>query len=438
MSARSDALLVNPSDLKDFLGWALRHTAPDAFLPTRLLRLMSFMKDAWPARREIAATHCEVAEMMARRLGFPESVQRTLRYAFEQWDGNGPAFGLKGPETPVASRIVHLAEVLEVAHSFGGASAASDLARKRSGSEFDPELVSVFVELSQRADFWTVIEQESVQRTVMAMKPSAHFDRVSDAQVETVCEVVADFTDISARHSWNHSQVVAEVAVGIGRHLGLAAENVIRLRRAALVHDLGKVAVPSGILQKQEKLSEGEWEAFRLHPYYTERVLSRVDKLSSLAPEAAAHHESINGDGYHRQLKGEQIPLGGRILAVADTYAVISKGQDQPPDPEGVLQKMRTMAGSQLDAMCFEGLVASLGSVPARRTPKVQRPGNLSEREVEVLRELAKGLSNKQIGDALFISDKTVERHFDHIYDKLGVSTRTSAVVFGVQNGIVA
>ena len=181
----------------------------------------------------------------------------------------------------------------------------------------------------------------------------------------------------------------------------------------------------------------GGVSATSLLHYYTERVLSRVDKLSSLAPEAAAHHELINGDGYHRQLKGEQIPLGSRTLAVADTYAVISTGQDQPPDPEGVLQKMRTMAGSKLDAMSFESLVASLGGVPARRTPKVQRPGNLSEREVEVLRELAKGLGNKQIGEALFISDKTVERHLDRIYDKLGVSTRTSAVVFGVQNGIV-
>jgi HD-GYP domain-containing protein (c-di-GMP phosphodiesterase class II) len=87
---------------------------------------------------------------------------------------------------------------------------------------------------------------------------------------------------------------------------------VTELSRAALVHDLGKVAVPSAVLQKNGDLSDSEREEFRQHSYYTERILSRVDRLSPLASEAGSHHEWLNGHGYHRELLGEQIPMGGR------------------------------------------------------------------------------------------------------------------------------
>ena len=314
------------------------------------------------------------------------------------------------------------------------------MARERRGTDFDPELVDTFLKISDQAQFWDTLEQESAQRTVLAMKPPSRFDVVSDSQVETVCQVVADFTDIKSRQTWDHSPTVAAVASDIGLHLGMGKEDVTRLRRAALVHDLGKVAIPAAVLENQDNLSQAEWESFRLHPYYTERILDRVAKLRDLAPESAAHHEWMNGQGYHRQTSGDQIPLGGRILAVADTYAVLSNNQPQGSDPRAISQQMRPLIGSQLDPMCFEALVASQqGEVPSRaRRLHSQRPGNLSDRETELLRELAKGLTNKQIGKALFISNKTVERHLENIYNKLGVSTRTSAVVFAVQNGIVA
>ena len=327
---------------------------------------------------------------------------------------------------------------MEVAHAFGGTSAAAAVAGERRGTDFDPELVGAFLSLSDRPEFWHVLEQDSVQTEVLAMKPPSRFDRVSDGQVETVCEVIADFTDIASQHSWNPSQIVADLAVGIARQLGLRDEEVTRLRRVALVHDIGKVAVPSATLQKQERLSESEWEVFRLHPYYTERVLSRVGSLSSLAHEAAAHHESLDGQGYHRRLAGEQIPLGGRIMALADTFAVLSR-QTPGVETDETLQQLGPMVGPQLDPMCFEALVASLdGARPSRAARRRQRPGNLTEREAELLRELAKGLSNKQIANSLVISQKTVEHHLENIYNKLGISSRTSAVVFAVQNGIVA
>ena len=437
MTARGRALLVRPDNATSVLGWFLRYAAGDASLPTRVIRLLSFLREAKPAMREIAATHCEVAEMMARRLGFPESVQRTVRYTTEQWDGKGLAYGIKSAETPVSSRIVHMAEVMEVAHGFGGAAKAADEARERAGTEFDPDLAAAFVQVSEQPGFWREIDQDSVQSTVLQMRPLTEFDRASDDDIGVMCDVLADFADLSARHDWNHSLLVAETAAGIGSQMGLNGDEVTTLTRSALVHDLGKAAVPSVVLQKRDNLSEIEWEAFRLHPYYTERILSRVSSLRPLANVAGAHHERLAGDGYHKRLSGDQIPTGGRILAVADEYARLYKRTEEP-DSQRALDDIGRLSGSGLDSTVCEALATSLsGASPAPKRRRAQNPGYLTEREVEVLRQLATGSGNRQIARDLVISEKTVEHHLDHIYTKLDVSSRTSAVVFAVQNGLV-
>jgi HD-GYP domain-containing protein (c-di-GMP phosphodiesterase class II) len=204
------------------------------------------------------------------------------------------------------------------------------------------------------------------------------------------------------------------------------------------VHDIGNVAIPLHILEKGDRRSAREWEYYRLHSYYTQRVLERVDPLQELAPAAAAAHEWINGQGYHRQLLGEQIPLHGRILAVADTYAQLAQQQGDQGEPADALRQMRPSVGAQFDGSCYEALAASLtGTHRVQRTvPRSRQLGDLTEREAEVLRLLALGQSNPQIAKALVISRKTVEHHLEHIYNKIGVTCRTSAVVYAVQHGI--
>ena len=208
---------------------------------------------------------------------------------------------------------------------------------------------------------------------------------------------------------------------------------------AALVHDIGKVAIPVAILAKGEHRSSSEWETYRLHPYYTQRILERVDALQDLAQAAAAHHEWVNGQGYHRQLCGAQIPFHGRILSVANTYARLIHQQGDQKDPSEALRKMHALVGIQFDRVCYEALVTSvmgegnLGSIPL----KPQKVGNLTEREVEVLCLLAQGQNTPKIARTLDISRKTVEHHLAHIYDKIGVTCRTAAGVYAVQQGLV-
>jgi HD-GYP domain-containing protein (c-di-GMP phosphodiesterase class II) len=353
---------------------------------------------------------------------------------WERWDGKGLAYGLKGEDVPIASRILHPAQMLELTYGFSGPEAAIALARERSGTRFDPEVADAFLSLAVRGDLWREMEQDSAQAAILALRPATPADHIGEAQTEAVCEALADFVDIKTQQTLRHSQAVADVAVGVGRALGLSAAEQARLRRAALVHDIGKVAVPHGILAKEGR-SAAEWEQYRLHPYYTQRVLDRVAPLQELSEDAAAHHEWANGQGYHRQLRREQITLNGRILAVANAYAGGSRRQDGHEDPEEVLSRMRPAVGTQFDPSCYEGLVASLnGTVRVAKAPPRRRgTTELTEREVEVLGLLTQGLSNPQIARTLVVSRKTVEHHLEHIYGKLGVTCRTAAVAYAVQ-----
>ncbi len=436
---RLDFMLVDPSKFSDIVAWMSRNVPVDAQLPTRITKLLSFFVQCGPVVKEALRGHCEIAELFARRLGFPEYVQRTLRFQWERWDGKGMAYGLKGNEVPVAARILHAAQMLEFTHGFAGPEAARTLTRERRGNRFDPEVAGAFLDVSERTDFWKELEHEQAQATILAMKPATSADRITEDQTDVVCEAVADFIDIKTRETWHHSSIVAEVAVGVGYRLGLEPAEQTKLRRAALVHDVGKVAIPYGILTKADHLSASEWEQFRLHPYYTERVLDRVESLRELAPAAAAHQEWVNGQGYHRQLTGEQIPLNGRVLAVADTYARLARPQDEQVERRDVLRRMRSLVGTQFDEACYEALVESVtGESRVKKTSRQHRQlDDLTEREVEVLRRLAQGLSNPQIAHALVISRKTVEHHLGHIYAKLGVSCRTAAVAYAVQQRLV-
>ena len=359
---RSDFWLVDPTRLTDIIAWFSRSVPVDSQLPGRISKLLSFLVQCEPVVKEGMRGHCEIAELFARRLGFPEYVQRTLRFQFERWDGKNLVYGLKGTEVPLAARILHAALTLELAHGFGGPAAARALAREQRGARYDPEVVDAFLTLEKQADFWQTLEHESAQSVILEMQPPTSADRMMADQIEVVCEALADFVDIKTYQSWNHSRIVAEVAVGMGSYLGLGEAEQTRLRYAALVHDIGNVAIPLHILEKGDNRSASEWEYYRLHSYYTQRVLERVEPLQELAPAAAAAHEWINGQGYHRQLIGEQIPLNGRILAVADTYAQLTQQLGDKVEPADALRKIRPSVGTQFDGSCYDALAASLTS----------------------------------------------------------------------------
>jgi len=430
-----DMMMTDRTGLQRLTMLLARHVPVDAALPGRVARFLSFVVQCQPILRESVAGHCEVAELFARRLGFPQRVQQAVRFQWERWDGRGVAYGLKGEGVPLAARVLHLAQMVEFAHSLGGPQGAEALVKHRSGARFDPEIAGAFLALSGQSDFWGTLDGPDVQQTVLAMAPPTDAYRNTGDYTDAVCEALADLVDAKTLETRDHSRTVARVAEAAGQRLGLDGAERARLRRAALVHDIGTLALPASLLEKDRRLSSAEWEEFRLHPHYTYRVLDRVARLRTLADDASSHHEQPDGNGYHRQLGANQLSPNSRILATAVFYVEqLRRGGE----PEQALAAMRSRLGTEIDASCYDALALSLGAEERVKGPEriASSPHGLSERETHVLRLLARGMSNPQIAEALVISRKTVEHHIEHIFNKLGVSSRTAAVAFAVQEGL--
>lgn len=271
----------------------------------------------------------------------------------------------------------------------------------------------------------------------MGLEPSPG-GQLTDAQLDNVLAAVADFTDLKSTYTLGHSRGVADLAAAAGQAVGLPAAEVTTLRRAGLVHDVGRVGVSAGVWGKPAALSRDEWEKVRLHPYYTERILSRPAALATLGQLASMHHERLNGGGYHRAAPGSILSPSARILAAADGYRARTESRPHRPalDPSEAAASLREeVRDGWLDAEAVDAVLQAAGQGGGRR--QRARAGGLTDREVEVLALLARGQSIRDIGQTLTVSPKTADAHIQHIYTKLGVSTRAGATLWAVEHGVV-
>ncbi len=433
----------NPLDL---LGWLMKYVGAEAPAPQRAKHVLDRALHGRASQREAFRNTCEVAQRFAGRLGMPVEVQRALLSVFEQWDGHGPN-GARGEQIPIVSRIVYATSFIEAFHRMGGRAAALRLARRKRGNAFDPAVVAAFLALARDAAFWAGLEQETVWPAVLALEPDSPSRTVAPDQLEEVALAFADFADLKSAYSAGHSRRTAALAESMAAQLRLSEEERAAIRLAALMHDLGLVTVPSFTLQKPEaQRSAVERERLRLHPYHAERILAGVPALAAAVPLIAAHHERFDGHGYYRGLAGTQIPLGARMIAVADRFDELTHDAPDHPalDPDAALRRLHADAGSGL---CPRSLGAldrvlerdrhgvTLPVAPRKRAGAW--PAGLSDREVEILRLLARGASRREIAGRLVLSEHTVRHHLEHIYTKIDVSTRVAAVLFAVEHGLL-
>lgn len=435
--------LVFHTDIRSrfqLVGWMWRFLAHGAPFGTRAGRFVDFAAHGPDVLREGFQNTCDVARDLAARLGMPEEVQGALLSVFEQWDGGGFPRGLQGQNIPMACRVVYLAAFFEVFHASGGRAGAIELTRRGRGRAFDPEAVDALLAATNEADFWQAFESdESLWPAVMSLEPENRLRWTSEEQVTDAAVALADFADMKSAYSLGHSRRVAAAAEGVALRVGLSEGDVLDLRRAALTHDLGLVAVPSFVLDKpRAKLTRSEWEQVRLHPYHGERILSNVPALRAAAEIVGAHHERLDGDGFHRGLKGRQIPVGAQVIAVSDRFDELT--HDAPDRsalaPEEALEVMKGEVGSSFSAAVFEPLKGTLGfaqAAPSRR----EWPAGLTDREVEVLRLAARGLNRRETASKLSVSESTVRTHLEHIYAKIGVSSRAAATLFAVEHELL-
>ncbi len=378
--------------------------------------------------------HCLVASLFAERLGLGSEVGRPLHQVFERWDGKGAPLGLSGDETALPARLVQFTDVVEVFARAGGAAAAVGVAHERRGTQFDPELVDLFcrdadelvASLDQAPGWDQVIDAEP------ALRPA-----LTDEELDAALEAVADFADLKSPYTTGHSRAVADLAAEAGRRFGLPETDVVALRRAALVHDLGQLGLSNAILDKPGELSEAELERVRLHPYLTERMLARPKALARIGAVAALHHERLDGSGYPRGVSAAMLPLVARILAAADVYHAMTEPRPHRTalDPDEAARALRDeVKAGRLDGQAVDAVLAAAGHRVRRRR---EWAGGLTPREVEVLRLVARGMPNREAAGRLHISAKTVANHVEHIYTKIGASTRAEASLFAMQHGLL-
>jgi HD-GYP domain-containing protein (c-di-GMP phosphodiesterase class II) len=377
-------------------------------------------------------THCEVASMLASRAGLEQSVVEALAHAYERWDGKGSPARLEGEAIPLAVRVATVARDVDLSLRLGVDPRA--WLRERSGRAYDPAVVETFERVG--SDVLSGLDDADEWETALRFEPEPVATIAADT-LDPLLAAFADFADLKSPWIRGHSRKVASLAEEAGRLAGLDDVACGSLRRAGLLHDLGRVAIDNGIWDKPGALTTSQWEQVRLHPYYTERILARCGSLASLVEPAWSHHERVDGSGYHRALPVDALSRADRILAAADVFAAL--GSDRPHRAAFARDvAARTLEGEtngHLDADAVACVLAAAGERAAPLRP--HWPAELTDREVEVLRLIARGRSNREVAGRLTIAPKTVGRHVENVYAKIGVSSRAAAALFAMEHGLL-
>ena len=376
-------------------------------------------------------SHCEVGARLATRLGLGKGVVEALAHAYERWDGHGLPDGLAGEAVPLAVRVVVVARDAVLWQRLAGTESAFDVLARRRGHAYDPTVVDAV-----RAIGLPEADDVSVWDEVLAAEPYP-VRRVGGVGLDRALAAVGDFADLRSTWTRGRSARLADAARSAGRACGLPDADLAALGRAALVADLGAVGVPSGVWERPGPLGVEEVERVRLHPYLSERVLGRCAGLRAVAALTGAHHERLDGSGYHRGATGSQLPGAARLLAAADVWTALR--QDRPHRPAYAPARARDVlwaevTAGRLDAAAADAVLSADGRPGHRRLP---HPAGLSDREVDVLRLVARGCTNREVAARLSISAKTVGHHVGHIYAKIGITTRPAAALFAMEHGLL-
>ena len=315
------------------------------------------------------ARHASFARALADRLGLPRQVQESVGASYEQWDGHGWPGGLAGERIPIAARLTQFAEFVEVAHRLGGVDAAIALADKQAGSQFDPSISAAL-----RADPEGVLgglDSTHTWNAVIDAEPALCVTVSGDA-FDAALLAIADFVDLKSPYTLGHARAVADLATATAERLELPDEDARTLRRAALVHDLGRLGVSNAIWDKPAPLGLGEWERIRMHPYLTERMLHQSEALAPLAAIAVQHRERLDGSGYPRGLSGARSP--GRHGSSAQSTRI---GRCASRVPTG-LRSPPTRLRRSCAATCAPGSSTPMRSKPFSRPPVIGSVGGAS------------------------------------------------------------
>jgi len=433
IAVRRDAYSVDWTGMP-FLRFLLRNVARGEPAARRVLTMGAMLRDARGQLGALMHSHCLSAAALADHIGLPSDVERAVGFTFERFDGAGLPRGCQGEQIPIEMRIAQLADIAEVHHRMYGINAAVAMALARRGGHFDPVVVDalvkdpdpVFAEVAD-GDAWSA---------AIAEAPDAE-TRLDDDGLDTLVCAIGDFADLKCPFALGHSRGVAALAAGAGELLGLDKTEVRALLRAGHLHDIGKLGVSSQIWSKRGELTVSEWERVRMHPYLTDRALSRIPRLDRERAYARAHHEHVDGSGYPLGMSGTSLGPGERILAAAVSYqsALEPRPHREALDPDDAAARLgRRSAHGLFDSEC----TAAVLTVAGHHVVRVREVDGLTPREREVLCHVARGLSNREIAAKLVLSGKTVRNHVERTYAKIGATNRVGASLYALRHGLAS
>ena len=434
MALRADSYLVDLTGLP-MMRFMLSHVGSGSSPIRRLTMIGRFLAGGSNEVRASMASHCEASGDLSLRLGLGPEVRDPLQQAFERWDGKGSPAQLHGDEIARIMRIVHIANDVEMLHRLGGVDAASEMLRSRRGTEFDPELVDGFC--AHAGELLASLEELDGWDALIGGHDTLERE-LTEAELDVALEAFADYADVKSPYRLGHSRGVAQLAANAAATVGLPSQDVVLVRRAGLVHDVGMIGVAAGILDKPGRLTGTERERIRTHPYLTARTFSKPAALGAIGQLAALHHERMDGSGYPSGLSADSLPMTARVIAAADVYHALLEPRPQrealPPEAARDVLTEEVTAG-RLDGDAVRAVLDAAGH-------RVRRPAGhadgLTAREVEVLVLLARGRTKQQIAASLSISAKTVNAHAEHIYAKIGVTARGAAALYAMRHGLMA
>jgi HD-GYP domain-containing protein (c-di-GMP phosphodiesterase class II) len=400
----------------------------------RAKMLEQAIAEAGPRARESLETMCEVAQRFAAWLGLRTSIQEALEFVFARWDGLGlPA--VAGEQIPMSIRLLHVAKDASLFISAAGPERACAVLEHRSGAAYEPRLAELAV--ANLDAMLGELDESRMWDYALAIEPSPPVWLHGDA-IEKGFATIAAITGLKSPWLREHCTAVAELAEAAAWRAHLEQDDVTLIRRAALAHDLGRVGVPNSIWEKPAALAFGEWERVRLHSHFTERAFAQSPALARIGQIAGAHHERLDGSGYHRGVRAPEIDQAARILAAADCYVAMREARPHRPALDAAAAEaelLRDASEGRLDPDAFAAVLAAAGHRGSKRAREL--PGGLTPRELEVLLALVRGDSNQAIGDALGISAKTAGHHVQHIYEKAGVRSRAAATLWAFEQELV-
>jgi HD-GYP domain-containing protein (c-di-GMP phosphodiesterase class II) len=430
---RQHASTLDFSDQRAMFGFMLGHVGranPLAARPLALVRAMAGGKRILESANEV----CEAAQLLGGRLGYDPSCLSDLAVVYEHWDGSGFPNGVAGEDITTPVQVVQVASLAVNAERLMGSDAAGALVRVRRGHTLSPAVTDAMLG-DPTGVLAPLHATDSLWDAVIAAEPMPSPPPDSD-QVDALLSALADFADLKSPYHLGHSSGVAALAADAARVLGLSDPAVTRVRRAGWVHDLGRIAVSSAIWGSTRPLRPDEREQVHMHPYHTSQVLGLTPFLRSLDEVASAHHERLDGSGYFRGLPGPALSVPARVLAAADAFhgKVEARPHRAALSQTEAATYLRSEADSgRLDPTAVDAVLTAAGQ-PSIRTHE-QR---LTPREVEIMVQVARGGTMREIARALSIAPKTVDGHLQRIYPKIGASTRAGATLYAMQHGLLS